>query len=115
MLFNNFYYGMPENHPMNVKESEGSWEIEFRAAGLTKEDVQIEYKGEDVLWIKAGNREAEKKEDYSRHEFWKDCFDTRLQLPSGIDIENIEAKVENGILYITVPKSKEDQRKIEVK
>ena len=106
---------MPENHPMNVKESEGAWEVEFRAAGLTKEDVQIEYKGEDVLWIKAGDREKEKKEEYNRREFWKDYFDTRLQLPSGIDIENIEAKVENGILYITIPKSKEGQRKIEVK
>ena len=115
MLFNNFYYGMPENHPMNVKESDGIWEVEFRATGLTKEDVQIEYKGEDVLWIKAGDREKEKKEEYNRHEFWRDSFDTRLQLPSGIDIENIEAKVENGILYITIPKSKEGQRKIEVK
>jgi HSP20 family protein len=115
MLFNNFYYGMPENHPMNVKESEGAWEVEFRATGLTKEDVTVEYKGEDVLWIKAGDREKEKKEEYNRHEFWKDYFDTQLQLPSGIDTDSIEAKVENGILYITIPKSKEGQRKIEVK
>lgn len=115
MFLNNFYYTPAENHPMNVKENDGAWEIEFRATGLTKEDVQIEYKGEDVLLIKAGDREKEKKEDYSRHEFWKDCFDTRLQLPSGIDTDSIEAKVENGILFITVPKSKEGQRKIEVK
>jgi HSP20 family molecular chaperone IbpA len=36
-------------------------------------------------------------------------------LPSGVDIDGISAKVENGILTITVPKNKEGQRKIEVK
>lgn len=115
MLFNNFYYGVPENHPMNVRDTEDAWEIEFRAVGLTKENINLEYKGEDILWIKAGDREKEKDEKYNRHEFWKDCFDTRLQLPSGIDTDKIEAKVENGILTITVPKSKEGQRRIEVK
>ena len=106
---------MPENHPMNVKESDGEWEVELRATGLTKEDVTVEYKGEDVLWIKAGDREKEKKEEYNRNEFWKYYFDTQLQLPSGVDTDSIEAKVENGILYITIPKSKEGQRKIEVR
>ena len=115
MLFNNFYYGPLENHPMNVRENEDAWEVEFRATGLTKDDISLEYKGEDILWIKAGDRTKEKEETYSRREFWKDCFDTRLQLPSGIDTDKIEAKVENGILKITVPKSKEGQRKIEVK
>ena len=115
MLFNNFYNDVAENHPMNVKESDGEWEIEFRAAGLTKEDVSIEYKGENILLIKAGDRTKEKAEGYSRHEFWRDWFDTRLQLPSGVDIDGISAKVENGILTITVPKNKEGQRKIEVK
>jgi len=115
MFLNNFYYGLTENHPMNVKDEENAWEVEFRATGLTKEDINLEYKGEDILWIKAGDREKEKEEKFSRHEFWRDCFDTRLQLPSGVDIEGIEAKVENGILKITIPKSKEGQRKIEVK
>ena len=115
MLFNNFYYTPAENHPMNVKENEGEWEIEFRATGLTKEDVTLEYKGEDILWIKAGDREKDRAEEYSRREFWKDCFDTRLQLPSGVDTDGIGARVENGVLYIVVPKSKEGHRKIEVK
>ena len=103
MLFNNFYYGMPENHPMNVKESEGAWEVEFRATGLTKEDVQIEYKGEDVLWIKAGDREKERKKSITDMNSGK----TILILDSNYLPElttRLKQKVENGILYITIPK-----------
>ena len=113
MLFDYFYYGNTCNHPMNVKETEDSWIIMFRATGLKKEDIKVSYDPSGVLVINSGD---EKFDNLVRQEFRPDRFiDTRVQMPSGIDEKDIEAKVENGILEIRVGKDKDSGRFIEVK
>ena len=106
-------YFMGYNHPMNVIENSDEWIIELRAVGLTREDINLEYESEgSILLIKSPERD--KSEGYSRHEFWNDWFDTRIQLPVGIDPEGITAKVEKGILVVNIKKDKKSNRKIEV-
>ena len=92
------------NHPMNVKESAEAWIIELRAVGLEKNDISVNYDPEGYIKIKSTKELDESL--YNRIEFRPDHFDTLIQLPSGIDSENITAEVRNGMLIITVPKDK---------
>ena len=112
MLFDYFYYGNT-NHPMNVIETPDEWKIQFRATGLKKEDIKISY-DTGVLIISSPKKET--PGNYVRQEFRPDRFiDTRVQMPSGIDEKDIEAKVEDGILEIRVGKNKDNGKYIEVK
>lgn len=101
-----FCNGRTYNHPMNITEDEGGWNVELRATGLKKEDIQLEYEAKDnTLYVKSLlDRKKEKEVVYQLHEFWRDWFDTRIQLPEGIDPENIEARTEDGILYVRIGK-----------
>ena len=105
-FYNTFCGNRNYNHPMNLVENENEWTIELRATGLKKEDIQLEYEAKDnTLYVKSLNdRKKEKETSYNLHEFWRDWFDTRIQLPESIDSEGIEARTEDGILYIKVPK-----------
>ena len=108
-------YFMGYNHPMNVIENSDEWIIELRAIGLTREDISLEYEPNgSILLIKSPERDKTEEEGYNRHEFWNDWFDTRIQLPAGIDSEGITAKVEKGILVVNIKKDKKSNRKIEI-
>lgn len=52
---------------------------------------------------------------YLRREFSYTQFQQRMILPDNVDKEDIQAKVENGVLTITIPKRQEQQEKESVK
>ena len=113
MLMNYFFENYCNNHPMNIYEDEdGNTYLEFRAVGLEKEDIEINYES-GILEIKS----KEKKSDttkYLRQEFQGDRFNTRLELPADTDSEKIEAVIEKGILRIKLGKDKSKNKKIEI-
>jgi HSP20 family protein len=85
--------------------------------GMKKEELDISVVG-DTLTIK-GERKAEsevKNEDYYRCELCYGKFSRSIALPGAVDAEKIEAKYENGVLEITLPKVEEAKpKKIEIK
>jgi HSP20 family protein len=101
----------------DLVETENQFEVTVDLPGLKPEEVVVELKNGD-LWI-SGKREEEKEEKgktYHRVERRHGEFHRVLPLPSTIKEENIEAKFENGVLRIIVPKSEEAKTKhIEVK
>jgi HSP20 family protein len=102
---------------VNLVEKEGLWEVTADLPGLKPEDVTVEFK-DDQLWI-SGKREEEKEEKeptYHRMERRYGEFRRVLPLPKAVDANAIEAKFENGVLTVSVPKSEETKPKhIEVK
>jgi HSP20 family protein len=102
---------------IDLVESENQFEVAVDLPGLKPEEVSVELK-EGELWI-SGKREEEKEEKektYHRIERRRGEFRRVLPLPAAIAEEKIEAKFENGVLRITVPKSEEAKTKhIEVK
>lgn len=95
------------NPKVNIKETEDSFKIEFAAPGVAKEEFNIEIK-EGTLNISFENKqEAESTEEgkYQRREFVHSSFSRAFTLPENIDEEGIEARHENGILYISLPKA----------
>ena len=101
----------------DLVETEKQFEVTVDLPGLKPEEVKVELKNGE-LWI-SGKREEEKEEKgktYHRIERRHGEFRRVLLLPSTISEEKIDAKFENGVLKITVPKSEEVKTKhIEVK
>ena len=102
---------------VDLVETETHFEVAVDLPGLKPEEVDVELKGGD-LWI-TGKREEEKEEKdktYHRVERHYGEFRRVLPLPSTIQEEKIDAKFEDGVLKIVVPKSEEAKPKhIEVK
>ncbi len=104
---------------VNVMEGKEDFKLEIAAPGLKKSDFNIHIE-KDVLTISA-NVENEKVEGvkYSRKEFDYNDFKRTFHLPKTIDTSKIEAKFEDGILYLTLAKKEEAKelpaRKIAIK
>ncbi len=104
---------------VNVIEGKEDFRLEIAAPGLKKSDFNIHVE-KDVLTISA-KVENEKVEGvkYSRREFDFKDFKRTFHLPKTIDMTKIEAKFEDGILYLTLAKKEEAKelpaRKIAIK
>ena len=102
---------------MDVVETEKEFEITAELPGLEEKDVQVNV-ADNVLTIK-GEKKAEKEEkdkNYRMFERSYGSFYRTLDLPSGINPDNIKAALSNGVLKVTVPKPAPAQvKKVEVK
>ena len=93
---------------VNVKESPKEYTMDIAAPGIKKEfcRVNIDHDGNLVVAIenKLEHKEEDKKERYLRREFSYSNYQQAYTLPDNVDKENIAAKVENGVLTISIPK-----------
>ena len=80
--------------------------IEAEIAGLGKEDVSVEY--EDGLLTITGNKKDEVEEQgvkYIYRELKRSSFRRSFQIDeTNLEVENISAKFDNGILNVSIPK-----------
>lgn len=95
--------------PVNIRETELSFSVELMAAGMKKEDFNIELDN-DLLTIssevKAGNT-TEDNGKFTRREFGFISFKRSFTLPETVKENEINAAYEDGILKITLPKKEE--------
>ena len=93
---------------INVIETEKEYKVEVAAPGMTKEDFNIHINEENDLVIsmekKAENTEEKKEGRYLRREFSYTKFQQTLLLPDDVDKNKIDAKVNDGVLKIELPK-----------
>ncbi len=93
---------------INVLDNEKNYELELAAPGLTKDDFKISLDSEGNLSIdmekKVDNNGEKKHGHYLRREFSYSKYQQIMTLPEDADREHIEAKVENGVLCVNIPK-----------
>ena len=85
--------------------------------GIKPDEVKIDVEG-DVLTVSGEHQEEseEKKEHYMRRERRYGSFSRSMVLPKGAQADDVEAKCEDGVLEVTIPVPKaEEKQKIEVK
>jgi len=103
---------------INTRETEDNYHIEVELPGVKKENVDIQVDG-NVLTISGERkiRQEVKEEDYHRIESRYGTFSRSFTLPEKVDIANIQAEFENGVLEVVIPKLKIDtsSKKIEIK
>ena len=89
----------------NIIENEKNFKIELAAPGLERKDFKVEVDN-GVLTISAEKKEEKKEEDknYRRKEFSYNSFSRAFTLPDNSLPDKVEAKYEDGILKITLPK-----------
>jgi HSP20 family protein len=93
---------------VNIIEGKEDFAIEVAAPGLLKEDFSVNI-DHNLLTIEAKkeSKSESKEERYTRKEFAYNCFRRSFTLPESIVQEKIDAKYENGILHIVLPKKEE--------
>ena len=85
-----------------------AYRIQVELPGLSKEDVQITLEN-SVLRL-SGERKFEKdtkKENYHRIERTYGTFSRSFALPTQVSSDKVEAKFEDGVLSIVVPKAEQ--------
>ncbi|MEI7896545.1 MAG: Hsp20/alpha crystallin family protein [bacterium] len=98
----------------NIIESSESFHLEIAAPGMVKDDFKINLEN-NILTISATVEDQKREEgkNYSRKEFYYGSFSRSFTLPKTIDLDNIKADYESGILVVTLPKKEE--AKVEIK
>ncbi|MCT7521753.1 Hsp20/alpha crystallin family protein [Aliarcobacter cryaerophilus] len=103
---------------VNTREGEFAYHVDVDLPGVKKEDIKIDLnKGILTISGERKTKEEVKQEDYYKIETYFGKFSRSFTLPDNVDIENIEAKSDNGVLEIVIPKLKDDvsKKSIEIK
>ncbi|HHV46741.1 MAG TPA: Hsp20/alpha crystallin family protein [Tissierellia bacterium] len=97
------YYPMK----VDIKERDDRYLLEAELPGVNKEDINIEIKN-DIMTISVERKEVfqEERENYIKRERRYGSF--RRSFPvDDVDQDKIEARFENGVLYMELPKKKD--------
>jgi HSP20 family protein len=95
--------------PVDIQESDDAYHLQAELPGLTSDNVQITLEN-NVLRL-SGERTFEKdttkKENFHRVERVYGSFSRSFALPHQVASDRVEAKFDNGVLSITVPKAEQ--------
>jgi len=112
-LFNRESLFMPvintkSNYPTDIYEDENSVTIEVAAAGLDKEDIQIE-ETDGLLSISYEKSEETKNDEpnYIQKGIAKRSFCLSWKFSDKFNLKKIEATMDKGILKLYIPKMEE--------
>lgn len=101
---------------VDIIENETSYELHVAAPGLSKEDFNIELNDNSITVSgerKFLNEKNEKK--YHSIETQYGSFSRSFSLPENVDSSKINAKYNNGILELTIPKDEKKAIKTTIK
>ena len=116
---NSYWTRMPavDAFKMDVKETDDKYEIEAELPGVKKEDIKVSME-EGTLYISVEQEEKreEEEKDYVYRERRTRSMARSIHLRDVMN-DKIEARLEDGVLHILVPKKEEEQRckQIEIK
>ena len=93
---------------VNIAETKDNFELEFNVPGRKKEDFKITI-DKNILSVSFEKAQESKDENrqFIKKEFAAQSFKRSFTLDEKINVEDINAKYEAGILYLTLPKKEE--------
>lgn len=99
---------------MDVKDLETSYVVEAELPGIKKEEVKLDYENDRlIISVESSQSVDEEKENYVHRERRRTSLQRALLLKN-IDVSRIDAKLEDGVLSITIPKMEEQSNKIQI-
>jgi HSP20 family protein len=100
---------------VDVEELDDAYMIEAELPGVDRKDVNVQLAGNE-LSITGEIKERERKGIVRRRTRRTGRFELHLTLPERVDSEKVDARFDNGVLTVRVPKLESAQRRqIEVK
>lgn len=107
----------PEVHTkrpfVNIREDDDQIILEMALPGVHKEEVDISTEKKQLI-ISKKESEVEVKQEFKRREFDYSSFKRVFNIPNSINIAEINASFDAGILKVTLPK-REDAKIISKK
>lgn len=93
---------------VNIVENSDGYHLEVNAPGRNKEDFKVQVEN-GLLTISAEQKTASSTEDQKqiRKEFNISGFKRSFSVDDKVDAANIQAKYENGLLKLFIPKKEE--------
>lgn len=106
-MFNTPFFrngGLPA---VNIKDNTKTFDLELAVPGYRKEDLKVNVEN-GVLTISSEKKQEseEEKKGYTRREFSYRSFERSFQLPENTDGDNVKATYTDGVLKLSVPKTK---------
>ena len=109
---------------VNIKETADSYDVEVAAPGMNKKDFKVQLDG-NILTISSekaeqqegdnqqeGNWSKKKEERYISREFSYQSFYRTFTLQKDVvDADKIQARYEDGVLHLLIPKKEEAKQK----
>ena len=99
---------------VNIKETADNYEVEVAAPGMTKKDFKVLLEGNNLTISSERATQNEQNEEvkYSSREFCYQSFSRTFTLQKDVvDTEKIQAKYEDGVLHLLIPKMEEAKQK----
>ncbi len=102
-------WGRTMNIPaVNITETKDDYQVVLAVPGMKKDDFKIDVDG-NMLTISSEKEESREEKDkkFTRKEYNYSSFSRSFTLPNEILKEKIEAKYEDGLLRISLPRKEE--------
>jgi len=93
---------------LDLEEKADKFIVQVDIPGMSKEDIKIDFH-EGVLAV-SGERVHERS-DKGHFERSIGTFTRKVSLPSSVNEEAVEAKYENGVLRIEIPKQEKEKKR----
>ena len=96
----------PSQLRVDVKETEGAYEVTAEIPGVDKKDIHVHVDG-NLVSLNAEIRQADERKDGEkvlRSERYFGSVARSFQLPADIDNSKAKARFDNGVLVLTLPK-----------
>lgn len=102
---------------VDLSETDNAYIFEADVPGMAKEDIELVIV-DNVVTVKGERKNEHKVDEAGYHRFERNygAFQRSFEVPGGFDNDKVEAKLEDGVLQVTLPKREEAKPKqIEVK
>jgi HSP20 family protein len=98
---------------INVMEGKNEFKLDVAAPGFRKEDFKIEVNNGFMTISGETKMEKEDKDEmFTRREFSFNTFTRSFTLPENAKTDLISAKYTDGILHITLPKTRTEEKPV---
>jgi HSP20 family protein len=96
---------------VNIVEAKDAFKVSLAIPGMKKDDFNIDLEG-NMLTISSETKEEKEEKDkkYTRKEYNYSSFSRTFTLPEGVIKDKIDAKYEDGVLKLTLPKTEETMK-----
>ncbi len=93
---------------LNMWHDEGAFFVEAELPGFSMNDVEISLKGRELTLNATRKTEASiENSEFLRRERATGTFSRTVRLPVAVDAEKVSARLNSGVLTITLPKAAE--------
>ena len=103
------------SYPVDIRETEDAFHVDAELPGFRRDEIDINFQ-DGMLSITAERKEEKTEGEQRLTERRYRKTSRHFRIPATVDTENVDARLADGVLHLTLPKRDEVKpRKIEVK